>query len=302
MSWLDKLTNPLTERVRSPLYGTFMISWLLYNWKIVLTILMPSYVMEADYTIIEHLYEKHYINILDCLIMPLILSGVYIWFMPLLDFEIVKYSEEQRRKKIDAKIEIGKKHKVEGSVFYALKLRFQEEQKNSIQFEEENIKLKTEKSDLKKEADELEQEIKALQTKNTNLERMNQQTTEKYQLLYNRSSLKEVFTGRWKLNYSSTLPNSNHRGSEYFEIRNNDEYYVIGDDGSERFTFRIHLVDFDPEAKKISFLKADPNSGEPKAYNKLRIISNDRFEGDENSIIKVMYERQKFEKIKTTKD
>ena len=76
MNLFDK-SNPLSERVKSPFYGSFIISWFIWNWRIVLTILLFSKKDYGNLNVVQYI-ATHYLNICDCLkwenLMQLILK------------------------------------------------------------------------------------------------------------------------------------------------------------------------------------------------------------------------------------
>ena len=59
MEWLNKITNPLAERVKSPLYGSFIISWLIWNWRVALTVLFPNQSKFGKLTLVEYVATNY---------------------------------------------------------------------------------------------------------------------------------------------------------------------------------------------------------------------------------------------------
>jgi hypothetical protein len=102
MEWLNKFTNPLAERTKSPLYGAFLFSWLIWNWRIVLTVLIPSQIKFEGLSLTAYI-STHFLNIWDALIIPLGYALFYIFILPWIDFKLIRFTEEEKRKKIDEK-------------------------------------------------------------------------------------------------------------------------------------------------------------------------------------------------------
>ncbi|NQY07917.1 MAG: hypothetical protein HRT71_00165 [Flavobacteriales bacterium] len=81
LSELKKSTNAiLYERVISPLFGTFVTSWLACNWKIIYLTLFISEdkisVNKIDY-IVDELYNIHLL-----VTLPLISTAIFITLVP----------------------------------------------------------------------------------------------------------------------------------------------------------------------------------------------------------------------------
>jgi len=76
---IKDIFNTSATRIKNPIVSSFFVSFILYNWKAVLTVLFSDYDMEGK---IEHI-EKNY-STLDGFLVPLIISIFYILVLPYL--------------------------------------------------------------------------------------------------------------------------------------------------------------------------------------------------------------------------
>ncbi|KQT37534.1 hypothetical protein [Methylophilus sp. Leaf414] len=79
----------ILERFSSPLFFSFIISWLITNYKIVITVL-------SDQTAEFNVYYKfwlvqQYFNIWDGLVYPLVAALAYVFLYPHIDLKITEY-------------------------------------------------------------------------------------------------------------------------------------------------------------------------------------------------------------------
>jgi len=97
------------------------------------------------------------------------------------------------------------------------------------------------------------------------------------------NNLELVFPGIWENEY---VFDSQIRGSELFEIKNENEYYV-----GEHHIFNLDSVIIDRERKRIEFRKVGANDNR-KAFNALNIINDNLYEGLENGVTRITYRRK----------
>ncbi len=94
------------ERVSTPLYSTFSISWALWNWKIIFVTL----ILNADNVPWPHAnklqYVQSFINWCDGLIFPLISTAAFIFLFPYAANYTHKKSLEFKKKRMTDKAEI----------------------------------------------------------------------------------------------------------------------------------------------------------------------------------------------------
>jgi hypothetical protein len=299
MEWLNKFTNPLTERAKSPLYGAFLFSWLIWNWRIVLTVLMPSQVKFEGLSLTAYI-STHFLNIYDGLIIPLIYSMFYIFILPWLDLELIKFTEEEKRKKIDEKIKIGRKHSVDGNLFFDLKLKFEEERQRIN-------KADTKNKELSGEILKGENKIAELTGSNNNLDaklnlslqdlqqtkKISNELLDRINLFEKRKNLQSRFEGRWTFEYFDK-ENTIIQGKEEIEIINN-QFFIIKGPENRVLAFEIMVPDYDVEQKYFTFVKYNLKTPGNNSVNFLNIIGKNRFEGFENKTIAVTYTKSEIQ-------
>jgi hypothetical protein len=101
----------LYDRSVSPLFGSLIISWCVWNYKIILTVFSGEN-LESKFKIIENLYDISSKNIFfitvpgklfDCVFMPLTISLFYIFVYPYLAKPVYKFSLRIRMELLDTK-------------------------------------------------------------------------------------------------------------------------------------------------------------------------------------------------------
>ena len=83
-----------TERIKNPLIGTFLMSWIVFNWKAILVLLFSSLDIEKR---LSYLAE-HFNNIGNLLIYPLIVALGYIFLLPYINLWIDKLLSDSNLK------------------------------------------------------------------------------------------------------------------------------------------------------------------------------------------------------------
>lgn len=74
----DSIKSTVADRIKSPLFGSFSIAWLIFNWKAVLTVLLSDYPIELR---IENVYADYY-YVGQLLWYPLAASLLYVLGFP----------------------------------------------------------------------------------------------------------------------------------------------------------------------------------------------------------------------------
>lgn len=282
MEWLSKITNPLAERAKSPLYGAFFISWLIWNWKIVITILLPNQTGRGDKGLVQFISEN-YVNICDGLVCPIIVAAIYIFALPRLDLFIIGFTEEERRKRNDKKLAIAKKHTVDGDLYYNLKLEVEKEKKKIVQADSKTKNLATKINDQNLQIADLNTRIAQA---NASYDRIKIHLDN----LNSRKDISKTFQGRWQLVFEDTVAATHIKGEEEIEI-NGTQYYVVNNTVVTH-KFDLILLDYDIERKWFTFVKFNLTKGGQHLINELKIIDNDWLEGKENRTTLVTYKRR----------
>jgi hypothetical protein len=288
MDWLKNLFSPFTERAKTPLYGSFIVSWLLWNWKIVFAVLF-FHERELGNSNIVDFIKTNYLDWCNGFWFPLLTAVVYIFIMPYINKPVFSFMEKRKRELIDEKLKIGKLHSVSGELYYNLKLNFEDEKKKVLDFEADKLKWNSERT-------ELENRIASCQSSNTAQTVDYNRMKISLDLLVKRHDLSRIMKGRWKLYYRGKDDKTDsveeleiHSSSEYTH-----EYYVIFGN-SRQLKFRVELVDFDKERNRLNFLKYNLESPSNHCYNVLNVIDNNTLEGHENGEVRVRYVKQLFQ-------
>ncbi len=146
------------NRVTSPLFGSFVISWLLFNWKVPITLIFYSR-QDLYYDIKVSFIDaiKEYCNLFDSLIFPFVTALFYTFGYPYIR-NLIKIFQASRILEVDSAI--LKKSVEKGSVSIA-------------RYQVLNEQLRTKMSQLQRFYDEqtqIEQDNATLILKNTELE------------------------------------------------------------------------------------------------------------------------------------
>lgn len=291
MSWFSK-SNPLAERARSPFYGSFIISWLIWNWRIVLTIFFLRKEDFGTMNVVDYI-EVKYLKINDYLFIPLIFTAFFILVLPWVDYLIIWYSEFNKRKKVEKTLEIGKKSIVSGEQHFALRQKYEEERNKISTIEKELNKAKADVADVNNAVSSQKARIDELVEENQKSEENRIYVTEKLVKLENRKDLSKFFTGRWTRKFNDTPSNTDGEKEEEIEIRNNE--YLSRKGMNMEKVFELRLIDFDHDSKQLNFVKYRDNA--PPIISELRIINENMLEGFESGSgrAQVIYKRSKFD-------
>lgn len=273
---LKRFTSPFEERVKSPIVGPFIVSWSLFNWKIIYATIFLS---SKDVFPLHKLdYIVSLLNKYNGLICPLSFTAIYIWLMPFIERFILTYTEEQKHKNLDLKIEISKKHFVDGNKYYDLKRKYDKQREDIIKKEDEILKITSDYNDLKSNNANL----------NSTIERnkINQDLfNEKYTKLVNRDNPKTLLTGRWQSWVNGNLVDD-------IEFDGN-RYSIVEKNGNRKHAFDLLGIDIDFEIRRVRFVKSKSIDSTINLYNDLEIIDNDTLQGIENQNTQIRYERRK---------
>lgn len=279
------IPTPLSERLKSPFFGSFVISWLICNWKILFVICFPDRYDLDNQNLAEYI-ANHYMNWWLCIILPLICSIAYILILPKIEYYVSWYRGHEKGRRYDKLKEVSKEHFIPGNMYYDLQMKLEKEREKVIYFDREIKSAQATALEKENETSKAKNELEEATKRNEILYKEKNEAVENYAILSSRHIISRVFYGRWKLVY--TGPSS--AGEEYFEIVGEDVYQIIQQNGTYD-RFKIKCFDFDPIQKKLSFVKylIKLQPGEAHCINELRMISSQMFEGIENDIVKVVY-------------
>lgn len=287
MSWFSK-SNPLAERARSPFYGSFIISWLIWNWRIILTIFFLKKEDFGTMNVVDYI-EVKYLKINDYLWIPLIFTAFFILVLPWVDYLIIWYTEFNKRKKVEKTLEIGKKSIVSAEQHSALRQKYEEERNKISTIEQELNEAKAAVEDISNTVSAQKARIDELVGEKQKSEENRIHVTEKLAKLENRRDLTNFFTGRWTRRFNDNPNSPDGEKEEEIEIRNN-EYSSRKGMNMEK-AFELKLIDFDHDSKQLNFVKYKDRT--PPIIAELRIINQDTLEGFESGSgrTQVIYKR-----------
>ncbi|MFL5764344.1 MAG: hypothetical protein ACJ77K_10430 [Bacteroidia bacterium] len=271
--------NPFVERAKSPLYGTFIVSWLIWNWRIVLTVLFLSKSDFHGFTLVEYI-ANHYLHFCNILFVPLLFTALYLFALPHIDYYILSYTEERKRRRIDKKMKILGSHSVSGRDYNDLLFKYDAERKKIITIQQE---LTTANTELVGTKNKLEGQINSYNQLKTIIDTHEASLTR----LRNRHQSSGFFNGRWKREAKSGTQVSEQEVS----IQANDYYRVKNRENKQ--THILELVNFDPDRADLEFAKVSVDNTEITIC-KLKIVGDNVVEGTEGKEV-VTYTRNKYQ-------
>ncbi len=269
MESLKNLFTPVYDRVKSPFYSTFLVSWILVNWKIFFVLFSDDKTFDG-YNKLNYLkLQISIIHIDTLLLIPIFFTILYIYFLPQIDIIIFRYSATNQAKKLEDKYRITKQYTVSGEKFIDLLLNYKK-QKEVLSKLDDDIKFK-ESEWMAKEKMHTE-----LLNKVANLEINLQRTAP--------ASLNIFFPGNWVCRYRSDLISEPLR--EEFEI-DGGYYKVIDNNQTTKIEYEIRNIIFDSNNKKLTFYKIRYKSG--KEFESIKYAELFEKEGKYSGTEKTFY-------------
>jgi hypothetical protein len=296
MKFLENLFDPIAERAKSPFISSFVISWLLWNWRFLILLFWPSKIVYGN---AEQLlgWVANTVTFWSGLTYPLLSSAAYILIYPWLNRQIIKFTEEQKLITQNKQLEIIGRLGVTGKRFIDMRERFIKEQTKNIQSDEEILRLTGEienwKDSLKQQSQRnmsleeehrnimvdtrtvLEDQINALNNDSAVLKK-------KLSNLENRHHCSSFFDGRW--DYVRKINNRSQTQKKHLYIKG-EKYNSVGAGGDITPSFDIQNIDFDIDNRQFDFvlIKIGNNPNDEKVVcANLRITGRDILEGFEN--------------------
>lgn len=105
-----------TERIKNPLIGTFLISWIVFNWKGILILLFSVNDIETKLTILADKYD----NLGNLILYPLLAALGYIFLLPYINLGI-DYLLYHSNNKQSERIQKNKLIAIDSQITIALK-------------------------------------------------------------------------------------------------------------------------------------------------------------------------------------
>lgn len=157
---LGGMRSLIKERLVSPLLPAFILSWLIWNYRVILTILSDED-LETKFSVIEKMFPTFWIHCLDGVLVPLSFSLAYIYLYPLASIPVYRFALVNQRKLRE------ERQKAENE-----KLLSEEDKQKILAFAYDQ------KISSQKQVDQQVQEIEQLRAKITELEKPQRQNKE----------------------------------------------------------------------------------------------------------------------------
>lgn len=237
------------ERIKNPIIGSFLTSWIIFNWKPLLFFIFTQKTIEDKIIYIE----GNYTNIWNLLLLPLISTFIYLIILPYINLGIeilLNYSQSKRSdlsiKKQKLTIESQKQLAIEEIKLEEAKTQFRERNNHNKlveELQEKIVILETEKvSEFEKSKEHIEslkiemnKREKSFKNELLNLEKKYSNSLHKVSELNSiiRKHEQELQSQRINLNESSKENNiirefvlNNGRIIQQKNNKNGDIYYI----------------------------------------------------------------------------
>lgn len=149
------------ERVSNPIIGSFIISWIIFNWKALSLLLFSKQTIENKIIYIE----KEFSDIYHLILLPLIITIIYILIIPYLNllFEyLLEYSRVKRNKLLIS----NQKQLIQNNKELAIEeLKLEEAKKEFMESKSQNILI----DDFQKIIQDKEAQLEIERTRNKEL-------------------------------------------------------------------------------------------------------------------------------------
>lgn len=285
MEKANEFFKNLKDRLSNPLVFSFIISWLVSNWEIVVALVWHDNKQienEGCRSVFEFISQK--LNWLQSFIIPFSVALAYTFLMPVIRVWINALYTKIDKWSEDWKLEILKGGKISIDKYLQLKANLDKRSK----ILEEVI---SSESTYINNSNELSTELYTL--KNT----LNETTSK---LNTANTFIKElqdwkIIDGAWQNNYEI---NDFKKGTESIYIENG-KYYIINSIGIKEYKFDIRNFYFDNRNQNIFFVKevvseekTSRKESEHYNINRLHFENKDLLVGTENGTTKIAYRRK----------
>lgn len=288
-----EVNSRLYERVTSPLYSTFILSWIVTNWKFfyVTIFLNKEDVGMSKLTFIQNvLYPNWCIGPLMLFLIPAISTFCFIWVIPYVVNLAFEKTEQFKIKRRVKRLELLGKSVIDGEKYLELRESYTKRTNELLNVFKEKKKIDSEINEQKLKLTELQHILtgkeQQLQTYRADIDKANNQVRSLENELGNiNHNISDFFQGEWINQY---IQPDGTTGSEIFTITEGYKYIV---QGHERFY--IDRVSFNRRGGELRFRKVVPGIQRNGIENNLRKVNNDWYEGSESTGTKIAYKRAK---------
>lgn len=249
---IKKLITPFTERTKSPFYSTFIVSWLIVNWRLVYFVFTNEI-----YTKGMHKFDslEYYTSLFSChgviylMVLPLLITILYIFILPIIDLKIFKYSEEKKRQRLVEKYTITRRHTVSGDEHIDLLLEYRNQKGTLANIFSEVEKKESQFSELQREIQTKESDKLNLVTLLNNQRELVQKQQVDYSTISN-SNISIILKGRYLRVSKDIISRKINSESLYFDNNN----YIAVDEDKETRKFQCLFTKFDIQTNNLSFI------------------------------------------------
>lgn len=243
MDSLKDFFTPIYDRVKSPLYSTFIISFLLINWKIIYAIFTDDKVIEG-LTKIKFLQNRLSCQYFpDLFLWPLLSCVIYLFILPHLDRFVFSTIEISRQKKLAEKHLIMEKYPVSGERFVNLL-------KSYKKLKDDLAKIEIESAKRLQDAIEKENGIIDIENERNDFKKVIDRIRP--------ISLLEIFEGQWLCMYRNK--NSSQPSNQELFVINQQSYNIISNSALQEDPYKISNIIYDSKNHYLSFLKYRQNN------------------------------------------
>ncbi|HMG66143.1 MAG TPA: hypothetical protein VK588_00600 [Chitinophagaceae bacterium] len=290
MEKLKELWSNIRDRLTNPLVFSFLCSWIVFNWKIVIALLWydTSQIQKAGFTTIFDFVSKT-INDQDSFWHPLFFAVGYTVFMPLVKNLIRALYSWMSKWGENWNLKIMRGGKIPIEKFFRLRDDYDKRTTLLESIISKETQLTTEYNSVKTEL------LEAQSSENNLKQQLIEQNT-----TASRSKDVTLLNGHWTNSFSDSV-DTNFRGSEQVYIEHGN-YFIIDTFGGRKLVFQIKNFFFDQSTKAVFFIKERVGQEKPfiatEARGQLRFNANHlTFEhsgllvGLENGTTNIKYER-----------
>lgn len=270
------LFSTAQERIKNPFLSSFVFSWIVFNWKAILIVLLSRTSIESRIGVVST--QEAYINISSLLWWPLSCAFIYVFVLPyvMLWIEFLsKHSRELRKDVKNSEIKNDIKRKEECAIE---EFSLEEAKSGKKTLEELNTRIKTLEDKLLVKKADLKVKSIDINEKESTIIRLKKVELIQKSLILNIVNIEEVYV----IYGISTNGNRSRKIEESFNISNNDleiiftAYDELKND--ESLSVFINL------AKKMPLYQdklTDQAQDTISRYFELRLISINRKDGAE---------------------
>jgi len=290
LNWNDIYTG-IKERLSSPLFISFIISWLIINWEITIALFWydNEQISKTGSPNLYHFISCHF-NTWDILYKPLISALIYTFLSPIVKNIINLFYAWTSKWGDSWVIKISKGGKVSMEKYLEIRTKYEERTRNLENVFSSESATKNQLINKQNELQSAQDTIIDLQNSVKNINEHSEQVKK----LLNDTRDISMLNGYWIVIYKHESRNI-EKEDIYIEDGN---YYIINDLGEKNAKYRIMHFYYDNKRRSISFVKAkygdstDLKSITEYLSNDLKYQGTDTLIGRENNRSQITYRKK----------